>query len=556
MSEPIITVSILSWLLEDRLIETLKQIPRTTSMPLNLCLHVQASEQISRSKRQEILDATSRFSIRDIFFTKGNAGAARPRAALMKRSAITPYVFVTDNDMVFQPGSIDRLYKFLSNPDNSNFGMVDLVHNYLRWHRRVDGTEVTCIPLDFDTQDVVEVDLIGAASLFMRREVALLPNLIDPSYSIGTWDFDMCLNIKNAGWKIATIVDKSLIALNDKTHRFRGYKAGRVNNRLRVEGTKIFERKWGFSSEHYPNSPKKVSEPKPELSPADERVLIISRAIYTELGDTPAIGVLDPHRIEMMQRYFINSLRNQTDKNFTLYMIVGSASNETVSKIKLLDWGNLDVRFIYIDDDLSTWKKSVEESENWGREIDEGCPEVLAANCNHPTTSIMARLDIDDWVAPGWVAHMRYMAETKSESHFLINYRVISQGPDGKLYRFFAPHNRGRTSPFIAIVQKTEPRISPYKDTHLNMGKRFSKVYTVSPSYAFMVCHGGNRSNRIYKPDRCFGNFEDTWEENPSKRVVKISKPIVEPKPVPKSRPTVVPQTDWRSRINQSSFKK
>jgi len=71
-----ITVSILSWLLEDRLIKTLIQIPRTTELPLNLCLHIQSCEQISANKRQEILDATSGFTHRDIFFTKGNKGAA------------------------------------------------------------------------------------------------------------------------------------------------------------------------------------------------------------------------------------------------------------------------------------------------------------------------------------------------------------------------------------------------------------------------------------------------------------------------------------------------
>jgi len=550
MAEAEITVSILSWLLEDRLIKTLIQIPRTTSMPLNLCLHVQASEQISRSKRQEILDATSGFMIRDIFFTEGNAGAAGPRAALMKRSAITPYIFVTDNDMVFQKGSIDRLYKFLSNPDNSNFGMVDLVHNYLRWHRRVHGTEVECIPVDFETQDIIEVDLIGAASLLMRKEVALLPNLIDLSYSIGTWDFDMCLNIKNAGWKIATVVDKGLIAINDKTYRFRGYKAGRIYNRLRIEGTKVFERKWGFSSEYYPNSPKKV-ETKPDPKSLDNKTTIISRAIYNALGNTPDIGILDENRLDLMQRYFINSLCNQTDQNFTLCMIVGPPDNEATSRIKMLDWGDLDVEFIYTDGDLSAWKRSVEESENWGREIDNGCPEDIAKKSGHPITTIMARLDIDDWVAPGWIAHMKYMAESKPESHFLINYQVISQGPDGKLYRFFAPHNRGRTSPFIALVQKTEPRISPYEDTHLNMGKRFSRVYTVSPSYAFMVCHGGNRSNRIYPADKCFGNFESIPQVVPV-RQEKPPEPKIEPEP--KFRPGIVPRTDWRSRIAQASF--
>ena len=515
-------------------------------MPLNLCLHVQGSEQIDPNKRQEILDATSGFMSRDIFFTEGNAGSARPRAELMKRSAITPYVFVTDNDMVFQEGSIDRLYKFLTNKDNAKFGMVDLVHNYLRWHRRVEGTKVTCIPLNFDTQDVIEVDLIGAASILMRKEVALIPNLIDLSYSIGTWDFDLCMNVKAAGWKIATVCDRALIAINDKTYRPRGYKAGRVMNRLKVEGTKIFERKWGFSSEHYPNSPKKVEKVKTtNKQTTDTNTTIISRAIYNTVGGELGIGVLDENRLDLMQRHFINSLRSQTDPNFTLCVVVGKADNEATARIKALNWGDLNVQFIHTDGDLSSWKKSATESKNWGREIDNGCPEVIARNSDHPLTTIMARMDIDDWVAPGWVKHMKHMAVNKPESHFLINYQVIGQAPDGRLYRFFAPHNHARTSPFIALIQKTDPRISPYETVHLNMGRRFSTVYNVHPSYTFMVVHGGNRSNKLYPGDKFYGEFENHKLKPVETRSAKI---------ISMKQPHKVTGTDWRARIARASL--
>ena len=538
MAEAQITVSILSYLLEDRLIKTLIQIPRTTNLPLNLCLHVQGSEQIKPNKKQEILDATSGFMGRDIFFTKGNACAAKPRAELMKRSATTPYVFVTDNDMVFQEGSIDALYKFLSSPENPKFGIIDLVHNYLRWHRTVEGIKVTCIPLDFNTQHIIEVDLIGAGSMFMRREVALLPNLIDTKYDIGSWDFDLCMNVKKTGWKIATLVNKDLVAINDKTYRARGYKAGRYYNRLKVEGTKLFENKWGFSSEYYPNSPRKPRKPKVS-KPTSTDTFIISRAIYNTIGNDLGIGTLSEHRLDLMQRYFINSLRNQTDLGFTLYIAVSSSNSEATARIKALDYGNLDVEFIYIEDDLSDWKSSVQVSNNWGREIDKGCPEALIRSHGHPKASIMARLDIDDWVAPGWVAHMKHMAVTKSEIRFLINYQVIGQGSDGRLYKFFAPHNRGRSSPFLVLVQKEEPRISPYEDVHLNMGKLFDSVYNIHPSYAFMVVHGENRSNRLYQKDKYFGDIEERREIS---KVSKVSKPIQ--------------KTNWQVRIAQVQVNK
>jgi hypothetical protein len=34
------------------------------------------------------------------------------------------------------------------------------------------------------------------------------------------------------------------------------------------------------------------------------------------------------------------------------------------------------------------------------------------------------------------------------------------------------------------------------------MGSLFNTVYTIPPSYAFMVVHGGNRSNQVYELDK------------------------------------------------------
>lgn len=493
MSDPVITVSILSWLLENRLIRTLQSIPKTTSMPLNLCLHVQGSEQISDKLKQEILDATSKFHIRDVFFTIHNNGAAVPRANLMTRSAITPYVFITDNDMDFQPGSIDALYEFLQ--DNPSYGMVDLVHNYLRWHRTVDGTKVNCFPVNFDGPKVVDVDLIGAASIMMRKEVSLLPNLIDRRYHLGTWDFDMCLNVKKAGWKIATIQDKSLIAVNDKTHRTPTYKKRKVYHPIRHKGLKIFEQKWGFSSEFYPRTPKVVK-------PIPSDTSIITRAIFTSVSEEVVIGSLTQKRLKMMQEHLINSLLSQTDQDFILHIITGPQHNEATKAIEALDYGSLNKQFIYTETDLSQWKVSAEKYNNWGRELDPGCPEDLAKRAIFPYTTIMARIDIDDWVTPGWVSSMKYLTANLNKESFLINYQVIGQGFDGRNYKFFAPHVKHRTSPFIAVVQKGDKKISPYEDTHLRMGKLFNTVITIPPAYCFMVVHGENRSNRIYSQDQ------------------------------------------------------
>jgi len=504
MAEAEITVSILSWMLEDRLIKTLIQLPRTTSMPLNLCLHVQGKEQIPKGKRQAILDASSSFMIRDIFFTEGNKYSAKPRAELLKRSAKTPFVFMTDNDMIFQEGSLDALLSYLKN--NKSYGIVDLAHNYLKWHRRVNGTEVTCFPVSFDEPKFVDVDLIGAASMLIRSEIINNNDIIDTRYDLGTWDFDLCMNVVKSGWSIATLCDKRYIAINDKTYRTPRYLREKVHNHIRLKGLRLFKEKWGFDSEYYPNTQSTIA---PSNSSHSTSPLIISRAIYSSMGTSDGIGILSEHRLELMQRYFINSLKNQTDPDFSICLVVGSEHNETVKQIKDLDWGDLNVTFLYTSGDMTLWKSSVAQSKNYGREIDDGCPEFITRASNHPKSDIMARLDTDDWVAPGWIAHIKHTDASIKSTHFLINYQVIGQASDGRLYHFFAHHNRERTSPFIVLIQRKEPRISPYDDLHLRMGSKFAEVYSVPPSYVFMVVHGKNRSNRLYSGDKFIDGYTD-----------------------------------------------
>jgi hypothetical protein len=53
----------------------------------------------------------------------------------------------------------------------------------------------------------------------------------------------------------------------------------------------------------------------------------------------------------------------------------------------------------------------------------------------------------------------------------------------------------------MAIVQKDKITVDLYETVHLRMGSLFDTVYTIPPSYVFMVVHGGNRSNQVYEPD-------------------------------------------------------
>ena len=514
IDEPKITVAIVSWLCEERLIKTLQGIPKITSLPLNLCLHVQGDEKITAELKRRIVEAAEGFVEKDIYFSTGNGGIAPPRAINLKRAAKTPYVFMSDNDMDYAQGTLEKELEFLeSHPD---FGMVDVMHSQLAYHRTLNGTKVICTPVDSVTGDFVEVDLIGGTSQLIRQEVALIPNIIDIRYFIGSWDFDFSMNVRKAGWKIATLTDRNLIALNDRTMRSENYKKSKLNNDILQVGRKLFESKWGFSCMWFPRNKIKVDP----LVPME--VSIISRAIYNDIGPLHAVGIIDQKYLDMMQRNFINSLKAQTDQEFKLYLAVGPENCNATKAIKNLDWSGLNITFLYTSGDLTQWKDSIKKSKNWARETDKGSPEDIIKSLDYPRTSIMARIDIDDWVTPGWVANMKFMANTMSERRFLINYQVFGQAPDGRVYSFYAPHTKNRTSPFIAIVQKDEIITDIYESVHSRMGDFFDVVYTIPPSYAFMVVHGGNRSNQVYELDSFSYTREsvNNLEKNNEKTVI------------------------------------
>lgn len=390
-------------------------------------------------------------------------------------------------------------------------------------------TDIVNFNLQMEGQPLRKVRFVGFFCALIKREVINKVGILDPNYAMGLWDdVDYSYRVQKAGYKTLLSLNTCIQHHGRATFSLIEQKEHFNVNVLLRKNLAYLEKTWG----------------KIPLISTD--TFIISRAIYNTLGSKPGLGVLDENRLGLMQKYFINSLKNQIDQIFTLYIVTGASDNETTKQIEALDWGDLNVKFIHTSGDTSLWKSSIGDHKSYGRENDEGCPEIIARTCEHPQASVMARMDTDDWVAPGWVAHMKYMANTIEETYFLINYQVIGQALDGRLYHLQIPHSPDRTSPFIALVQKEPPRISPYEDTHLKMGKRFSSVYTIPPSYVYMVVHGGNRSNRLHPLDNFIGFSNDRtlslYEDN--KKPERLKRP-----PMTRKIPRTIKGTDWKSRI-------
>jgi len=349
----------------------------------------------------------------------------------------------------------------------------------------------------------------------IKREVIDKVGLLDSNFEMGLWDdLDYNRATWKAGYTTALSLDTCIIHKGRATFKLIQGEGFDLKPALK-KNRGYLDRKW-----------------RDLRSPDVNDTIIISRAIYHSMGKKDDLGILTENRLDLMQRYFINSLDNQTDKNFILYMVVGQPDDEPTVRIKSLDWGSLEVAFIHTQPVI--WSHI---DNNW--ETSKGCPEDLVRRIGHPMTTIMARMDTDDWVAPGWIAHMKYLADKSKESRFLINYQIIGQHPDGRLYNYSIPHTKDRTSPFIVLVQKEGTKISPYADFHLRMGKLFNTVYTIPPFYAFMVVHGSNRYNHIYGSDT-FSSIKEISDKSNN----IVTKPIIQP---------TGKRITWRDKINQDS---
>jgi GT2 family glycosyltransferase len=450
-------------------------------------------------------------------------------------------ICLLNNDTEVSPGWLDKLLHTLhSDPKIGIVGALtgppaqehryDSQHNIayrLRYYKDIVFPPWTNL-IDFNryleqkysgkTGDTAFVAFLCAV---IKKEVIDKVGYLDTNFEMGLWDdLDYNRSVWKEGYKTVLALDTCILHKGRATFSL-------IQKIDHLDVQTMLRKNRGYLDRKWANL----------QSPTVNDTAIISRAIYNEMGTNPGLGVLTSQRLELMQRYFINSLNNQTDKNFILYMVVGNPDSEPTLKIKTLDWGNLNVAYIHVDSDSSTWKAT---GNGW--ETDEGCPEDLVRKAGHPLTNIMARLDTDDWVAPGWIAHMKYLSNITKNSRFLINYQIIGQSPNGLLYNFSNPHTRARTSPFIALVQKEGEKISPYKTFHLLMGSLFETVLTIPPFYAFMTVHGENRYNHIYGMD----NFIYIKEINDTSNGRHTTNRIVL---------NAKPRISWRDRIDRLNIK-
>jgi len=165
-------------------------------------------------------------------------------------------------------------------------------------------------------------------------------------------------------------------------------------------------------------------------------------------------------RLELMQKYLINSLASQTDRNFEVHLI---CHEKTVDKIKKLDWKGLNTVFVLSANGSHSKGKSVavkvfENSKDY--------------NCG---ANIQIRMDNDDFVRQDFIQFVKSTFKNWGYTDMLLTFHPTKFiHKTGEQYFSQKHYGRAHPSMFLAIYQD-KPKIGVYQDMHGRMAKYFPK---------------------------------------------------------------------------------
>lgn len=209
--EVLVTIVMLSYIRYESLLRTLDNLSSIFSFKANIALTVQGARRLDADWRKRIEDKCKKFNDYDLVFTEKNHGTGVPRQKTLHRGLKfgTPYIMFTDDDMIFRKGSAEALICMLKQHHDIGGAAVSCNPNY-EVHVQ-NGNWVRPVPIS--PIKPTFVDAMGSATSIMRREVFDTCDY-DPQYYIGFGDFDLCFQIRKAGWRLVVLGFNALKATN------------------------------------------------------------------------------------------------------------------------------------------------------------------------------------------------------------------------------------------------------------------------------------------------------------------------------------------------------
>ena len=203
-----------------------------------------------------------------------------------------------------------------------------------------------------------------------------------------------------------------------------------------------------------------------KFSKDNYRTIVIIRSRYeSSLSDL---------RMELFQKYCIDSLKTQTNKDFEVHVLV---QRQTIQQIKRLDWGELNVKFL-IETPGMGWV-------NYAEKIRE---EYLNE------ANLQIRLDNDDWVDESFIEKTKILIQ--GQENILITYHPTKYLYDtGEKYFSQKRYNENHPSMFFAIYQSNAKHWILDRQ-HGQMGRLFKKGLSIKEfGLCNLTIHSENQLN-------------------------------------------------------------
>lgn len=240
---PSICLATLSLYRYHHLFKTLDHNPNMTITPLNICLRVQAAEEMSLKFKTRVLELLEKnFVSSDVQFTFRNHGSGVPRRDVVHRALEhfnSRFIMTLDDDILLPPYSLEVLAAILT--DHPKLGSVSLsCHpNSVIWKR--NGNMLTTAR---PNTVFCKADAMGSGTTMIRREVFKTCDL-DPEYYIGWGDMDFGTQMRKAGWEIGVLNVPGFQALNPANSP-QNYKQIRYNKTHIKNSWERYKTKWGI----------------------------------------------------------------------------------------------------------------------------------------------------------------------------------------------------------------------------------------------------------------------------------------------------------------------
>ena len=243
--EPLLTISMFSWIRVPTLLRTLETLLNRMIIPINIFFRMQGRETLKDYQIFQIEEMLKQFNKYEFVLTDGNVGSGPPRLAgsIAALEFNTPYIMTMDDDLLIPPGAIEAEISFLE--QFKKFGAVSLwcqpepqVRQIIP-NRRGTGvlkTKKLIKPIDEN------VDVMGSATMIVRREVFETCQF-DPEYFVGWQDFDFCIQMKENNWRLAVLSPNEFLVQNCGGGGS-SYTKVRDNTSIKKNSLNRFKNKW------------------------------------------------------------------------------------------------------------------------------------------------------------------------------------------------------------------------------------------------------------------------------------------------------------------------